>query len=212
MVMTNIKTEIGTRGQNKDIYTFRLSFNDQDYDVSLYVNRGPKPWLLVFNKIGSNVLPLSLKLAPGYRVATYYDNYSEFQTIKAFFGYTSKGQGIASKPLFEKINKGLKFVNQLPISERKIVMSQHDQSIHADEKDKIYFGGFIHLGLSKNGEQKHRSAFNTWKVQHILPIEVWEQIRIDDTISVQFVTLANAGYSLEIEEISKIKAMISEQL
>lgn len=181
------------RQHDSNILTFDLNYNHIDFAVSFLFSDEDKPWILAFNKKGTNSEPLTLKVFPGFYVGAFYSPKEKTQ-LRVFFGTTPFKKGDINL-LFSTIDAQLNLKNDsAEFNDRKSLLSLQAKP---EDIDKIYFSGF-----RRNTPPQQRSPFNSLKVQSILPKAVWNQIKDHPEISVRFTT---NGYQSSADEALAIK-------
>lgn len=191
--LNTLQESYQTRQHGSSILTFDLNYNQIDFAVSFLFSPEDKPWILAFNKKGTNSNPLILKVFPGFYVGAFY-SLQEKDQLREFFGTTPFKKGDINL-LFSTIDSRLNLKNNsADFNDRANLLSLQSKP---EDIDKIYFNGF-----RRNTPPNRRSTFNSLKVQSILPRAVWEQIKEYPEISVRFTT---DGYQSSDDEAEAIK-------
>lgn len=185
------------------ILLFDLKLDGHEYSVTLVTDG--TPWLLVFNLKRARMTPLALKVFPGFRVATYFQNAADLNRLVTFFGISLAGSGSLTN-FFGDMDAGLKFrMEPAELEDRRALLLNQDQP---EEIDMIYFKSLKrNKKLRKDGSPSQRSIKNSWKTQQILPM-VWAQIENDPQISVNFTEIPAKGAAVTENE----KHIIQENL
>ncbi|WP_125582403.1 hypothetical protein [Lacticaseibacillus suibinensis] len=196
-----LKTVRDSEGHGRDFFVFDMEINQRAFAVSFIAGDFVKPWLLAFNRKGDNQPPLVVKIYTGYKVAT--DGYSveERKHISSFFNHQlNPAKGFLS--LWNDVNRSLHYrKSSLDYETRNALLNLQDKP---EEETKLFFKGFHNNGAG------HRSAFNAWKVQHLLPPEVWAQIANNDHYSVDFTDLPGDANTVNKTEQACMAAEIAK--